>query len=145
MEKMVKQFGLPNYVVWLFLGIAFTAVGIISVLQWTYGIATFILCCGVGFAGYWFFFRPAFVAMDVMKSGEPAMAIILEVWETGKTVDHNPRIGLLLEIRHRSMVPYEVEIKHNITREELQNYRKGRTLQVKVDSKDPKKVAILAA
>ena len=52
-----------------------------------------------------------------MKSGEPAMAIILEVWETGKTVDHNPRIGLLLEIRHRTMVPYEVELKHNVKKE----------------------------
>ena len=142
---MVKQFGLPNYVVWIFLGIAFTAVGVISVFQWTYGIATFILTSAVGFAGYWFFFRPAFVALDIMKSGEPAMAIILEVWETGKTVDHNPRIGLLLEIRHRTMVPYEVELKHNVKKEKMRHYQIGRTLQVKVDSKDPKKVAILAA
>lgn len=142
---MVKQFGLPKYVIWLFLGIAFTAVGIISVFQWTFGLATFMLTSAVAFAGYWFFFRPAFVAMDVMKSGEPAMAIILEVWETGLTVDRNPRIGLLLEIRHSSMVPYEVELKHNIRKEEFKDYQKGRTLQVKVDSRNPRKVAILAA
>jgi len=142
---MVKQFGLPNYVIWLFLGLAFTAVGVISVFQWTFGLATFVLTAAVAFAGYWFFFRPAFVAMDVMKSGEPAMAIILEVWETGLTVDRNPRIRLLLEIRHSTMVPYEVELKHNIRKEEFRYYQKGRTLQVKVDSRDPKKVAILAA
>lgn len=142
---MVKQFGLPKYVIWLFLGLAFTAVGIISVIHWTFGIATFVLICGVAFAGYWFFFRPAFVAMDVMRSGEPAMAIILEVWETGLTVDSNPRIGLLLEIRHSAMVPYEIELKHNIRKDDLRFFQKGRTLQVKVDSRNPKKVAILAA
>ncbi len=142
---MVKQFGLPNYVIWLFAGIAFTAVGIISVFHWTYGLATFILTLGVAFAGYWFFFRPAFVAMDIMRSGEPAMAIILKVWETGRTINDHPRIGMLLEIRHSTMVPYEVEVKQNIRKEELRNYQPGRTLQVKVDSKDPKKVAILAA
>lgn len=142
---MVKQFGLPNYIIWTFMGIAFTAVGIISVFQWTYGLATFILTCGVAFAGYWFFFRPAFVALDIMRSGEPAMAIILEVRETGLTVDHNPRIKLLLEIRHSSMVPYEVEVRQNIKKDELKNYQVGRTLQVKVDSRNPRKVAILAA
>ena len=143
--SMVKQFGLPNYVIWIFTGIAFTAVGIISVFHWTYGLATFILTSGVAFAGYWFFFRPAFVALNIMQIGEPAMAIILEMHETGLTVDHNPRIKLLLEIRHSSMVPYEVELKQNIKKDELKNYQVGRTLQVKVDSRDPKKVAILAA
>ena len=142
---MVKQFRLPLYVIWIFAGIAFTAVGIISVVEWTYGVFTFILSAAVAFLGYRFFFRPAFVAMDIMRSGEPAMAVILKVWETGRTVDHNPRIGLLLEIRHSTMVPYEVEVKQNIRREELANYRPGRTLQVKVDPRDPKRVAILAA
>lgn len=142
---MVKQFGLPNYVIWLFAGIAFTAVGIISVFHWTYGLATFILTLGVAFAGYWFFFRPALVAIDIMQSGEPAMAIILKVWETGRAINDHPRIGMLLEIRHSAMVPYEVEIRHNIRKDEMRNYQAGRTLQVKVDSKDPKKVAILAA
>ncbi len=142
---MVKQFGLPNYVIWTFAGLAFTVTGIIFVIEWTYGLATLILASGVAFAGYWFFFRPAFVALDIIRSGEPAMAIILKVWETGVTVDHNPRIGLLLEVRHPSMVPYEIELKQNIKRDEFKNYQVGRTLQVKVDTRNPKKVAILAA
>ena len=83
--------------------------------------------------------------MDIVRSGEPAMAIILHVTETGRTVNHHPRIKLVLEIRHSTMVPYEVELLQNIPREELRNYQPGRTLQVKVDSRDPKKVAILAA
>lgn len=142
---MVKQFGLPNYVVWLFLGIAFTVVGLITVFQWTFGLATFILTLGVAFAGYWFFFRPAFVAMDIIRSGEPAMAIILHVTETGRTVNNHPRVKLVLEIRHSTMVPYEVELLQNVRKEDMRNYQPGRTLQVKVDSRDPKKVAILAA
>ena len=142
---MIKQFRLPHYIIWLFAGIAFTIVGLISVMHWTYGVATLILTLGVAFAGYWFFFRPAFVALDIIKSGEPAMAVFIKVWDTGKTINHNPRIGLLLEVRHRMMVPYEVEIRQNVKKEDLKYYQPGRTLQVKVDSKDPKKVAILAA
>ncbi len=142
---MVKQFGLPNYIIWLFAGIAFVAVGLTAVFNWTYGIATFILTVGVAFSGYWFFFRPAFVALNILKTGEPAMAIILKVWETGLVVDHNPRLGLLLEIRPSTMVPYEVAVRHNVKKEELKNYQPGRTLQVKVDVRNPKKIAILAA
>lgn len=73
------------------------------------------------------------------------MAIILKVWETGRTINNNPRIGLLLEIRHSTMVPYEVELRQNIRKDDLRNFQPGRTLQVKVDSRDPRKVAILAA
>ena len=142
---MVKQFGLRNYVIWLFGGIAFVAVGTISVFHWTYGLATFILTTGVAFAGYWFFFRPAFVALDIARKGEPDMAIILQVWETGRTVNDNPRIKLLLEIRHSTMVPYEVEVRQNIAKDDMRLYQPGRTLQVKVDSRNPRKVAILAA
>ncbi|HMX05700.1 MAG TPA: hypothetical protein PKE14_13590, partial [Chitinophagales bacterium] len=74
-----------------------------------------------------------------------AMAIILQVWETGRTVNDNPRIKLLLEIRHSTMVPYEVEVRQNIAKDDMRLYQPGRTLQVKVDSRNPRKVAILAA
>ncbi|MBC8045538.1 MAG: hypothetical protein H7Y00_01945 [Fimbriimonadaceae bacterium] len=140
---MVKQFGLPSYVIWLFAGLAFVTIGILAVFEWTFGIAAFGLTAGVAAAGYWFFFRPAFVEMDIMKAGEPAMAIILKVWETGITIDHNPRIGMRLEIRTQNKVPYEVEVKHNVKKDSLKMFQTGRTLNVKIDSRDPKKVAIL--
>lgn len=142
---MVRQFGLPSYIIWLFAGIAFVTTGLISVFEWTYGLATLLLALGIAFIGYWFFFRPAFVALNILKTGEPAMAIILKVWDTGIKVNHHPRIGLLLEIRHNTMVPYEVEVKQNVKEEEMNFYQPGRTLQVKIDSRDPKKIAIQAA
>ncbi|MEZ5013815.1 MAG: hypothetical protein R2794_05945 [Chitinophagales bacterium] len=140
---MVKQFRLPLYVIWIFAGIAFVVVGCISIIHWTYGVGTFLLCAAVAYIGFRLFFRPALIALEIIKSGEPAMAVILDVWDTGSTVNHNPRVGLLLEIRHSSMVPYEVEVKHNVSKEKLEQLRKGHTLQVKVDARDPKKVAIL--
>ncbi|MBC8173421.1 MAG: hypothetical protein H7X71_05880 [Chitinophagales bacterium] len=140
---MIKQFGLPNYIIWLFAGFTFVTVGILAVLEWTFGVAAFILAATVAYAGYWFFFRPAFVAMDIMKQGEPAMAIILKVWETGITVNHNPRIGLKLEIRSQNKVPYEVEVKHNVKKDFMNMFQPGRTLNVKIDSRNPKKIAIL--
>lgn len=142
---MVRQFKLPRYIIWLFAGAVFLIVGLISVFEWTYGLLTLILALGVAYAGYWFFFRPAFTELEILKRGEPATAVILKSWDTGISVDHHPRIGLLLEIRHSSRVPYQVEMKHNIRKENLKFFQAGRTLEVRVDPRDPRKIAISAA
>lgn len=140
---MVKQFGLPSYVIWIFAGVAFVTVGTLAVFEWAYGLAAFVLAGLVAYLGYRFFFRPAFIELDIMKSGEPATAIILESWDTGRKVNHHPRLGLKLEVRPPESVPYQVEILHNIKEEERKLFKQGRVISVKVDSRNPKKVAIL--
>lgn len=140
---MVKQFALPNSVIWIFAGIAFVTISTLAILEWTYGIAAFLLVCIVGYVGYRIFFRPALIALDVLKEGEPATAVILKVWETGRTVEQNPRIGLKLEVYPPERVPFEIEIKQNVTKEELANLKEGRTLKVKLDPRNPKNIAVL--
>lgn len=140
---MVKQFGLPSYVIWIFAGIAFVTIGTLAVFEWTFGLAAFILAGGVAYAGYRFFFRPAFIEMDIMKSGKPATAVILEAWDTGRKINDHPRLGLKLEVRPPEMVPYQVELQHNIHENERKQFREGRVLYVKIDAKNRKKVAII--
>ena len=140
---MVKQFVLPSYVIWIFAGVAFVSAGTLAVFEWTFGLGAVVLAGIVAYIGYRFFFRPAFIEMDIMKSGEPATAVILESWDTGRKINDNPRLGLKLEVRPPEMVPYQVEVQHNIKEEERRMFREGRVLHVKIDSRNPKKVAIL--
>lgn len=140
---MVKQFALPNYVIWIFAGIAFTTIGIVAIFEWTYGIATLLLMAAVAYVGYRIFFRPALIALNIIDEGEPATAVIVKVWETGRTVEKNPRIGLRLEVFPPERVPYEVEIKQNVAKSDLMRYKEGRTLKVKLDPRNPKNVAVL--
>lgn len=140
---MIKQFGLPPYMIWLFAGITFITVGVLAVFEWTFGVAAFLLAGAVAYAGYWFFFRPAFQEVDIIKEGEPAMAIILDMWDTGVVIDQHPRIGLKLEIRAQNKVPYEIDMRHNIKKDMFAHFQPGRTLNVKIDQKDFKRIAIL--
>lgn len=140
---MVKQFALPNSSVWIFAAAALIVVGMLTIFELTFGLTAFLLAGGLAFAGYWYFFRPAFVAAAISKQGEPALAVIRRVTDTGITVNNNPRLKLLLEVRHQNKVPYEVEVKHNVEKETLNLFQSGRTLNVKIDPYDPKKVAIL--
>ncbi|MFN0274930.1 MAG: hypothetical protein ACKVPJ_04240 [Chitinophagales bacterium] len=140
---MVKQYALPNYSIWIFAGAAVLITGILTLIEIRFGLTALLLTVAVAFVGYWFFFRPAVIESTIMKDGEPAMAIIMNVTDTGITINHNPRLKLKLEIRHQNKVPYEVEVKHNVEKETLHMFQSGRTLNVKIDSSDPKKIAIL--
>ncbi len=140
---MVKQFALPNYVIWIFTGIAFVVAGAIAIFEWTYGIAAFVLFAVVAYIGYRIFFRPALIALNLIHEGEPATAVILKVWETGRTVEQNPRIGLKLEIFPPERIPYEVEIKQNVSKSDLSLFKEGRTLKVRLDPRNPKNIAVI--
>ena len=140
---MVKQFALPNFVIWIFAGIAFLAIGSIAIFEWTFGIATLALFGVLAYIGYRIFFRPALIALNVIKVGEPATAVILKMWETGRTIEQNPRIGLKLEVFPPERIPYEVEIKQNVPKSDLSNFKEGRTLKVKLDPRNPKNIAVL--
>jgi len=140
---MVKQYALPNYSIWIFASTAFAITGVLAVIELRFGLTALALTIVAGFAGYWFFFRPALLGSEIMKDGVPAMAVILNVTDTGIKVNHNPRLKLLLEIRHQNKVPYEVELKHNVEKETLHLFQSGRTLEVKVDAYDPKKIVII--
>ncbi len=140
---MTKQFGFPTYVLWIIAGVLFISLGTLAIFEWTYGLGAFLLVAGVAYAGYRIFFRPALIELQILQKGEPASAVILQAWETGKKSGSLPKLGLRLEVRPYENVPYQVEITHTVPEKELSRYKKGRVVHVKVDKKDRKKVAIL--
>ncbi len=84
------------------------------------------------------------VSKQLLATGQTAQAAILRMWDTGVTINDNPRIGMLLEVRPPSGTPFQAEVKQTISRLQTSQYQPGQMLEVKYDPTDHKKVAITA-
>lgn len=81
-------------------------------------------------------------AKDLQKHGLEAEATIVRVWDTGMTVNEDPVVGLLLDVRVPGSESYQAETKALISRIDVPQFQPGNTIPVVYDPKDPKQVAI---
>ena len=81
-------------------------------------------------------------ARDLQKRGVTADATILKVWDTGITVNNDPVVNLLLEVRPASGNQYEAQTKALISRIDVPQFQPGNVIPVVYDPNDPKQVAI---
>jgi hypothetical protein len=98
----------------------------------------------LGLTGWWFKKMRDQEAQTraLLASGESAEATILNMWDTGMTINDNPRVGLLLEVRPPGRAPFQVEMKRTISRLQISLYQPGTVVQVRYDPNDTTKVAI---
>jgi len=79
----------------------------------------------------------------LLKQGNQASATVLEVWDTGITINEfDIQVGLLLEVRPPGHPPYQVKTKALVPRIQPTLYQPGMVVQVRYDPKKPNKVAI---
>lgn len=78
----------------------------------------------------------------IMKNGVDAEATILEIWDTGVTVNESPQIGMLVEVRRPGRAPYQTKTKTVVSRLQVQYYQPGMVLGVKVHPTKDNKIAI---
>jgi hypothetical protein len=78
----------------------------------------------------------------LLTSGEPAQATVLQLWDTGVSLNDNPQVGLLLEVRPQNRPAYQVQTKSFISRLKVSQVQTGAVAAVKVDPTDPAKVAL---
>ncbi len=88
------------------------------------------------------FLRPLFRANAILKTGEPATALIKNVRDTGVTINNAPQVELLLEVRSKFKPPYEAKVKTLVSRINPNVFQPGMTVAVKYDPKEPTAVAI---
>ena len=92
---------------------------------------------------FWFFFHDEARNNRLRRRGQAAAATILEVSETGITVQGNyPLANLRLRVEPAGGEPYEVTTKCLMNRLEIPAYQPGRRISVLVDPKDRRKVAV---
>ena len=92
----------------------------------------------------WFFFHDEARNNRLRRRGQAAEATILEVSETGVTVQNNyPLAKLRLKVEPAGGEPYEVTTKCLMNRFEIPSYQPGNRISVLVDPKDRGKVAVM--
>ena len=82
-------------------------------------------------------------AKALQRTGLPARATILDIWDAGITVNNDPVIGLRIEVTPDGGPPYIATIKKAlISRLDVPQFQPERVIPVRVDPKDPQRVAI---
>ncbi|MBA3806570.1 MAG: hypothetical protein H0X14_12775 [Acidobacteria bacterium] len=81
-------------------------------------------------------------AQTLIATGEPAQAKILRMWDTGTTLNDNPKVKFLLEIQPSGRAPYQAEVKCYVSRLRLPQVQPGNVIAVKIDRQDATKIAL---
>jgi hypothetical protein len=82
------------------------------------------------------------LARELERSGLPARAVVLEIRETGVTVNDSPVVDFLLEVHIEGRPPYQAEAKALVSILAIPRIQPGAELAVLYDPKDPQRVAI---
>lgn len=82
------------------------------------------------------------MARELQKTGEPAEALILRIWDTGMTVNDDPVVGFALEVRPKGREAYQAETKLRISRLDVARVQPGTVVAVRIDPKDSRRVAL---
>lgn len=81
-------------------------------------------------------------ARELLAAGEPAEAKVVRMWDTGTTLNDNPKVKFLLEVRPPGRAPYQAEVKCYVSRLRLPQVQPGSVIAVKIDREDETKVAL---
>lgn len=82
-------------------------------------------------------------ARDIQAKGQLANAVILDLWDTGITLNDDPVVGLRVAIDRGDGAPYETTIaKSVVSRLDVPRVQPGQTVPVYVDPQNPSRVAL---
>jgi hypothetical protein len=101
-----------------------------------------ILFGGMGFLFYKLFFGPMFNMGRLQKTGIPGTAKILKVSDTGVTINNNPQVKLLLEVKNNYGQVYNTVCRMIISRLQPGLFQPGMQVLVKIDPKNEKNVIV---
>jgi hypothetical protein len=121
-------------------GLAGLAVGIMAAP--VEGSIVGAVIVSIFFLIYWFFFKPIITSNRILKTGEHRNGKILEVWDTNVTINNNPQIGLLVEVKDKYGKTYQTKTKMVISRLQVGDVRPGQAVTVRVDPQNEQKIAI---
>ena len=91
---------------------------------------------------YKLFFQQLLLSARLQKNGIPGKAKILEVKDTGITINNNPQVKLLLEVKNNLGMIYNASCRVLVSRLNPGMYQPGMEVPVKIDPKDDKKLVI---
>lgn len=129
-------------------GIAGLAIGIVAVLTTAGSLGIYIaggmllLFGGMAFLFYKLFFQQMLLANRLSKTGIPGKAVIKEVHDTGVTINNNPQVKLVLEVKNNLGQIYAATIRTLVSRIQPGMYQPGMTVPVLIDPKNENNIVI---
>lgn len=81
-------------------------------------------------------------AKTLQQIGTPAEATIVEIWDTGVSINDDPVVGFLLEVRPEGREAYRAKTKLLVSKVHIPQFQPGRVVPVRVDPNDPNHVAL---
>ena len=75
------------------------------------------------------------------NEGQRGEAVILDMWDTGTTVNENPLVGFRLQVEPISGAPFEAETENLVSRLDVSQIQPGTRVPVRYDPRT-KKVAL---
>ena len=106
------------------------------------GLGMLLLFGGMFYLFYRLFFKPLINASRLQKTGLPGTARILEVKDTGVTINNNPQVKLILEVKNSLGQKYTTQCRVLVSRINPGAYVPGMELPVKIDPKNEMNVVI---
>ena len=97
---------------------------------------------GMFYLFYRIFFKPMMNASRLQKIGLPGKARILEVRDTGVTINNNPQVKLILEVKSSLGQTYQTQCRVMVSRLNPWAYQPGMELPVKIDPQNEQNVVI---
>lgn len=129
--------------------------GIIGVLFAVYAVikaggpnSIYIACAmlivfgGMGFVLNKLLWQPRFNTKRLQKTGIPAKGKILEAHETNITVNNNPQLKLIIELKNNNGEVYTTSCKTIISRLKPLYLQPGKEVGVKIDPKNEKNIIV---
>ncbi len=106
------------------------------------GLGMLAVFGGMFYLFYRLFFKPMFNAARLQKTGLPGTAKILEVKDTGVTINNNPQVKLMLEVKNNFGQKYNAQCRVLVSRINPNAFIPGMEVPVKIDPKNEQNVVI---
>lgn len=106
------------------------------------GLGMLVVFGGMFYLFYRLFFKPMINAARLQKTGIPGTAKILEVKDTGVTINNNPQVKLMLEVKNNFGQKYNAQCRVLVSRINPNAYMPGMEVPVKIDPKNEQNVVI---
>lgn len=106
------------------------------------GLGILLVFGGMFYLFYRLFFKPMINANRLQKTGIPGKARILEVKDTGVTINDNPQVKLILEVKNSFGQKYNTQCRVLVSRINPGAYQPGMEVPVKIDPKNEMNVVL---
>ncbi len=106
------------------------------------GIIVIVAGVGLEFAIFRIFLGPNVKQRRLLATGEEATAKILEISDTGVTVNMNPMVKFLLEVQPKDGKSFQAHVKTIISRLDVPQFQPGTVVPVVFNPKNRAEVAI---